>query len=302
MPVTVKGMIENFLSMVERFGFVPNGGRVYYLSRSQPPLLIPMVRMTSSTPFEYKAHFSIPVSELVAFRGNSGASLCAMSLRLPLNSSSKNSQFHFCLKRSLPGREVLRLHEGSRVSEAKYSRPRQGIRILAKREDGDRNEERCPLQDGALRDKQQRSATGELQVSFPLDGGEKTRLWIPGDRCNCQNSPRNLFLAILLHFTTTIAEFMEARSDWGYGWEFARDFFPRRKKFERGETESRFFSSTYWNYVRVTCVTWRSRSVVIFPRKGIHISTVASIIPRSGRAANCGGYLTNKDEPCAYLS
>ncbi|EZA62647.1 hypothetical protein DMN91_007675 [Ooceraea biroi] len=40
---TVKGMIENFLSMVDRFGFVPNGGRIYYLSRSQPPLLIPMV-------------------------------------------------------------------------------------------------------------------------------------------------------------------------------------------------------------------------------------------------------------------
>ncbi|XP_036142708.1 trehalase [Monomorium pharaonis] len=43
MPDTVKGMIENFLSMVERFGFIPNGGRVYYLMRSQPPLLIPMV-------------------------------------------------------------------------------------------------------------------------------------------------------------------------------------------------------------------------------------------------------------------
>ncbi|GAB1865733.1 Trehalase [Camponotus japonicus] len=43
MPDTVKGMIENFFSMVERFGFIPNGGRVYYLSRSQPPLLIPMV-------------------------------------------------------------------------------------------------------------------------------------------------------------------------------------------------------------------------------------------------------------------
>ncbi|KYN44386.1 Trehalase [Trachymyrmex septentrionalis] len=43
MHVTVKGMIENFLSMVERYGFIPNGGRVYYLSRSQPPLLIPMV-------------------------------------------------------------------------------------------------------------------------------------------------------------------------------------------------------------------------------------------------------------------
>ncbi|XP_020280302.1 trehalase-like [Pseudomyrmex gracilis] len=43
MHETVKGMIENFLSMVERYGFIPNGGRVYYLSRSQPPLLIPMV-------------------------------------------------------------------------------------------------------------------------------------------------------------------------------------------------------------------------------------------------------------------
>lgn len=43
MKETVKGMIENFLSMVETFDFIPNGGRVYYLMRSQPPLLIPMV-------------------------------------------------------------------------------------------------------------------------------------------------------------------------------------------------------------------------------------------------------------------
>ncbi|KAJ8664616.1 hypothetical protein QAD02_006278 [Eretmocerus hayati] len=40
---TARGMIENFLSMVKTYGFVPNGGRVYYLMRSQPPLLIPMV-------------------------------------------------------------------------------------------------------------------------------------------------------------------------------------------------------------------------------------------------------------------
>ncbi|KAJ4442416.1 hypothetical protein ANN_04002 [Periplaneta americana] len=40
---TTRGMLENFLSMVARYGFVPNGGRVYYLERSQPPLLIPMV-------------------------------------------------------------------------------------------------------------------------------------------------------------------------------------------------------------------------------------------------------------------
>jgi alpha,alpha-trehalase len=29
--------------MVDKYGFVPNGGRVYYTKRSQPPLLIPMV-------------------------------------------------------------------------------------------------------------------------------------------------------------------------------------------------------------------------------------------------------------------
>ncbi|XP_063218979.1 trehalase isoform X3 [Bacillus rossius redtenbacheri] len=40
---TVKGMLENFLSIVDEYGFVPNGGRIYYSMRSQPPLLIPMV-------------------------------------------------------------------------------------------------------------------------------------------------------------------------------------------------------------------------------------------------------------------
>ncbi|XP_063971804.1 trehalase-like [Diachasmimorpha longicaudata] len=43
MKDTVKGMLLNFLSIVQRFGFVPNGGRIYYLMRSHPPLLIPMV-------------------------------------------------------------------------------------------------------------------------------------------------------------------------------------------------------------------------------------------------------------------
>jgi alpha,alpha-trehalase len=37
-------MIENFLDLVEQFGFVPNGARIYYLNRSQPPLLTLMVK------------------------------------------------------------------------------------------------------------------------------------------------------------------------------------------------------------------------------------------------------------------
>jgi alpha,alpha-trehalase len=40
---TARGMILNLAYMVNHHGFIPNGGRVYYLSRSQPPLLTPMV-------------------------------------------------------------------------------------------------------------------------------------------------------------------------------------------------------------------------------------------------------------------
>uniref|UniRef100_A0A8R1HK60 Trehalase n=1 Tax=Caenorhabditis japonica TaxID=281687 RepID=A0A8R1HK60_CAEJA len=40
---TTRSMIRNLATMVEQHGFVPNGGRVYYLQRSQPPLLSAMV-------------------------------------------------------------------------------------------------------------------------------------------------------------------------------------------------------------------------------------------------------------------
>lgn len=42
---TVKYMIDNFVQLVKEFGFVPNGGRIYYLNRSQPPFLIPIVEL-----------------------------------------------------------------------------------------------------------------------------------------------------------------------------------------------------------------------------------------------------------------
>lgn len=55
MHETVKGMLRNFLSIIDRFGFIPNGGRIYYLTRSQPPMLPSMVEsyveMTNDTNF-----------------------------------------------------------------------------------------------------------------------------------------------------------------------------------------------------------------------------------------------------------
>ncbi|KJZ73029.1 hypothetical protein HIM_07601 [Hirsutella minnesotensis 3608] len=40
-----RNTIENFLDILERYGIIPNGARVYYLNRSQPPMLAQMVRI-----------------------------------------------------------------------------------------------------------------------------------------------------------------------------------------------------------------------------------------------------------------
>ncbi|XP_068914433.1 trehalase-like isoform X3 [Tenebrio molitor] len=45
MHETVRGMLDNFLSIVDKYGFLPNGARIYYLNRSQPPLLNAMVSL-----------------------------------------------------------------------------------------------------------------------------------------------------------------------------------------------------------------------------------------------------------------
>lgn len=44
MVQTARGMIDNLLYLVREYNFVPNGGRVYYWGRSQPPLLVAMVK------------------------------------------------------------------------------------------------------------------------------------------------------------------------------------------------------------------------------------------------------------------
>ncbi|XP_062603181.1 LOW QUALITY PROTEIN: trehalase-like [Saccostrea cucullata] len=43
MTDTVKGMLENFALMIQKFGLIPNGARIYYTRRSQPPLFISMM-------------------------------------------------------------------------------------------------------------------------------------------------------------------------------------------------------------------------------------------------------------------
>ncbi|ESK84799.1 glycoside hydrolase family 37 protein [Moniliophthora roreri MCA 2997] len=39
----VNATLQNFMDELDNFGFIPNGGRIYYLDRSQPPLFIQML-------------------------------------------------------------------------------------------------------------------------------------------------------------------------------------------------------------------------------------------------------------------
>lgn len=43
MTTTARGVIENLIYLLRTYNIIPNGSRKYYLQRSQPPLLIPMV-------------------------------------------------------------------------------------------------------------------------------------------------------------------------------------------------------------------------------------------------------------------
>lgn len=44
----IESMLSNFVSLVERYGHIPNGTRTYYLSRSQPPFLALMMDLSDT--------------------------------------------------------------------------------------------------------------------------------------------------------------------------------------------------------------------------------------------------------------
>ena len=41
---TAENIILNFAAIIDRYGYIPNGLRQYYLTRSQPPFLFLMVK------------------------------------------------------------------------------------------------------------------------------------------------------------------------------------------------------------------------------------------------------------------
>ena len=56
---TVRMMLENFINFINTYNFIPNGSRVYYLNRSQPPYFSQMLMAY----YEYSISSNIPQSE-----------------------------------------------------------------------------------------------------------------------------------------------------------------------------------------------------------------------------------------------
>lgn len=55
----VKDMCDNFAYLIETYGHIPNGNRIYYLSRSQPPVFILMVELlTKHNPEIWKNYYT----------------------------------------------------------------------------------------------------------------------------------------------------------------------------------------------------------------------------------------------------
>ncbi len=59
----VKNMLDNFAYLIDEVGFIPNGNRTYYLSRSQPPFFSSMVMLYAQKPGQQAALAYLPQLE-----------------------------------------------------------------------------------------------------------------------------------------------------------------------------------------------------------------------------------------------
>ncbi|MFB6115636.1 MAG: trehalase family glycosidase [Candidatus Nanohalobium sp.] len=59
----LSGMVENFADLTDKYGFIPNGNRTYYLSRSQPPFFGEMLKLLEQEKGFSKASELLPKLE-----------------------------------------------------------------------------------------------------------------------------------------------------------------------------------------------------------------------------------------------
>nr|WJO90075.1 trehalase-3 [Ceratobasidium cereale] len=64
MSYLARTTILNFMDQIKAYGFIPNGGRKYYLNRSQPPLFIPMLHAYVEATGDFQIlHEALPLAQ-----------------------------------------------------------------------------------------------------------------------------------------------------------------------------------------------------------------------------------------------
>ena len=59
----IQSMVKNFAYLIDRFGFIPNGNRTYFLGRSQPPFFSLMLDILAEEIDEPVLHSYLPQLE-----------------------------------------------------------------------------------------------------------------------------------------------------------------------------------------------------------------------------------------------
>ncbi|OCH84124.1 glycoside hydrolase family 37 protein [Obba rivulosa] len=89
--------LQNFMDEIEKFGFIPNGGRIYYLNRSQPPLFVQMLsEYVAATNDTSILHRALPLAEMAWWNTNRSVSVTS-----PFTSQTY-TMFHYAVNNTAP--------------------------------------------------------------------------------------------------------------------------------------------------------------------------------------------------------
>ncbi|KIY52470.1 glycoside hydrolase family 37 protein, partial [Fistulina hepatica ATCC 64428] len=94
----VNSTLQNFMDELDKYGFIPNGGRIYYLDRSQPPVFIQMlslyVNATNDTSIFERA-LPLAEKELNWWKTN-------RSIEVTSPSGNTHTMYHYAVNNSAP--------------------------------------------------------------------------------------------------------------------------------------------------------------------------------------------------------
>ncbi|KAF9781841.1 glycoside hydrolase, partial [Thelephora terrestris] len=95
----VDSALQNFMDQLERFEFIPNGGRIYYLNRSQPPLFSRMLdRYINATNDTTILERALPLAELELEWWSTNRSITVTNS----NTSQMYNMFHYAVNNHAP--------------------------------------------------------------------------------------------------------------------------------------------------------------------------------------------------------